>query len=108
MLALIVSRKGALLHTSQALSDEVFLGLFCFVIAFHARTQGFRDAKRRCTLRPVCVVVDPDFLLFGVLIPHTSYGVEIAGIAGIFFEILPEVKNEIIDGAGGGVHVITP
>jgi hypothetical protein len=33
---------------------------------------------------------------------------EVNGVATVFFKILAEAEDEVIDGAGSGVHVVTP
>ena len=43
-----------------------------------------------------------------VFITHTTHRMEIAGIAAVFFEVFTEIKDEIINGACGGINVISP
>ena len=48
------------------------------------------------------------FSLLLVFITHAPHRMEIAGIAAVFFEVFTEIKDEIINGACGGINVISP
>ena len=46
--------------------------------------------------------------LLGVLISHTSYRMEVFGIAAVLLEVFTEVQYEIVDGPGGRIDIVSP
>lgn len=47
-------------------------------------------------------------LFVGEAVANPPNGVEVFRIATIGFEVFSEVEDEIIDGAGGGIYLISP
>src|SRR6516162_9980758 len=46
--------------------------------------------------------------LFSVFITHTPDRMKMPGAAAVFFKILPEIENKVVDGSCGGINIITP
>src|SRR4051812_43586692 len=46
--------------------------------------------------------------LFSILITNSTYGMKVAGIAAIVFEVFTKVQYEVVDGARSGIYVVAP